>query len=654
MPDPISDLPARPSLEHLRKQAKDLLRDYRAGVPDAAQRLGAIGLRPDSPQDMTLADAQLALAREYGFASWPKLAHHIAGLQPSGRLEPFAELARDLVAACASDDAAALKRVNDVFGRSLTLGELRAQVARRLAALVGGDSNFALADVQLFIARQYGFARWAELAESVAQPPGEPPSTPHGLSSSPPFYRIDWRTRTIHLRPPLSEGDWDTIFDVMREHRISGLNAGGLMTDNAMERLSRLDHVTHLNLDGTKRLTDDGLLHLARMPQLQELDLSDYPGGRVTDRGLAVLRHLTGLRRLQMCWQAGVTDAGVAGLSHCENLECVNLLGTPTGDGAIAALAGKGQLRQLKAGSRVTAAGLALLHEIPRFKVWHGGEPSYALMKFEAEPTYLLVSPVPFAHQGLDRLLGLEGLFALNIDGPVQMTAGGLAPVTQLPNLGWLGVDPTDNAMEHIAAMPRLRMLMCQDTNAADDGFVALGQSRSIEYIWGRKCYGLSARGFAALAAMPALRGLAVSCKNVDDAALSLLPQFPALRELMPMDVPDAGFRHVGRCERLQELWCMYCRDTGDVATSHITGLSGLKSYYAGLTQITDESLKILGRLQSLERVELHHCLGISDAGIAHLAGLPRLHELRISNSPNVTRGGIAVVGDGVHVSYEA
>ena len=73
---------------------------------------------------------------------------------------------------------------------------------------------------------------------------------------------------------------------------------------------------------------------------------------------------------------------------------------------------------------------------------------------------------------------------------------------------------------------------------------------------------------------MPALRGLSVSCLNVDDAALAALPRFPALRELMPMDIPDAGYRHIGRCEQLESLILMYCRDTTDAATEHITGLS--------------------------------------------------------------------------------
>jgi Glyoxalase superfamily protein len=49
-------LPTRPNLEHLKKQAKELLDDWQRQNPDAQ-----------------LADALHAVAREYGFASWPKL-----------------------------------------------------------------------------------------------------------------------------------------------------------------------------------------------------------------------------------------------------------------------------------------------------------------------------------------------------------------------------------------------------------------------------------------------------------------------------------------------------------------------------------------------------------------------------------------------------
>jgi hypothetical protein len=151
---------------------------------------------------------------------------------------------------------------------------------------------------------------------------------------------------------------------------------------------------------------------------------------------------------------------------------------------------------------------------------------------------------------------------------------------------------------------------------------------------------------------MPALRGLAVSCQNVEDAALAALPHFPALRGLMPMDVSDEGFRHVGRCAHLEQLWCMYCRDTGDAATEHIAGLAQLKTYYAGKTKITDRSLEILGRLSSLESLEFWECAGLTDAGVAQLATLPHLREITIGGSPNVTRAGMAVFPASVRAKY--
>ena len=118
------------------------------------------------------------------------------------------------------------------------------------------------------------------------------------------------------------------------------------------------------------------------------------------------------------------------------------------------------------------------------------------------------------------------------------------------------------------------------------------------------------------------------------------------------MDVSDDGFRHVGRCEKLEDLWCMYCRKTGDTATSHIAGLSRLKTYYAGATQITDRSLQILERISSLESIEFYECSRITNAGVAFLAGLPRLREITVGGSPNVTREGMAVFAANVRANY--
>jgi hypothetical protein len=71
-------LPSSPSLEQLRRQAKDLLKASRARDLRALLRIEQH--LPNRSGTAALADAQLVIAREYGFASWPRLKQHVEGL----------------------------------------------------------------------------------------------------------------------------------------------------------------------------------------------------------------------------------------------------------------------------------------------------------------------------------------------------------------------------------------------------------------------------------------------------------------------------------------------------------------------------------------------------------------------------------------------
>ncbi len=551
-------------------------------------------------------------------------------------LEPFEHIAGDLLEAYRTGEPTAMQAVQTFFKQTISWADMRRRLPERLGK--PADSDLSLADTQSFVAHLRGFASWLEFTKSVL-------GGRRSKTWNVPLYRVDQKDDTLRVRHSLEDKDWDEILAALAERGITGLDAGGQLTDRILARVGQLGHLTRLNFGGTKRITDDGLRHVARLSRLQELDLSDHPGGQITDRGLEVLSDLRELRRFQMCWQSGVTDLGVANLRSCDRLESVDLMGTYTGDGAIAALGAKPKLHRLKTGRKVTDAALPLLHEFPVFKAWHGGAVKYGLMSADAEPNHLLLDG-PFTDGGLASLAGLDGLFGLSFFWHISaLTGAGLAGLAHLPNLGFLGCEGKlcdDEAMRHIGAIPRLRMLMGQGTVATDHGFENLSRSRTLEYIWGRECPNLTGRGFAALSTMPALRGLAVSCKFVDDAALAVLPRFPALRELMPMDVQDAGFRHIGKCEALEGLWCMYCRDTTDVATEHIAGLTKLKTYYAGQTKITDHSLEILSRMSSLESLEFWNCAGITDAGVARLSALPALREISVDGCRQVTADALA------------
>ena len=555
------------------------------------------------------------------------------GMHRVAALLDAASLAQDFVNAYEHDEAA-LQRLNVHYKRSFTFEDVRAEIWRRVYAFRERSSRvpknyLRLDEAQMLIAQDAGFGSWDALLQG-APPPGAP-------------YVIHAKESRIGPRRRMTAADWDELIGVMQDQRITAVDANGLMTDAALARIARLDHVTSLTLGGSRELTDDGLLHLARMPQLQHLDLGEYPGGKLTDRGLAVLRHLPNLRNFDMTWQAGITDAGVANLRFCDQLERVNLMGSPTGDGAIEALQGKPNLRDFSTGRLVTDAGLPLLHNFPLLKQWQG-----------AGGARLLIDG-PFTNAGLAGLAGLAGVYELDLFWHVTgITTDAFAHLAYLPNLGALGCDgdlSDDTAMRHIAAIPRLRKLRAQESAATDDGFVELSRSQTLEGFWGRVCPNFGSRGFIAFSNMPALHSLGVGCKNVDDEALSTLPHFPALRELTPIGMNDDGFRHVGRCQRLNRLTCMYCRDTTDIATEHIAGLE-LKYYYAGLTQITDRSLAILGRMSSLEQVELYECKGVTDAGLTFLAGLPRLREVHLDGLPGVTLGGTHVFPSQVQVHY--
>ena len=102
---------AAPSFERLRKTAKQLLRDCRAGDAAALQRVQSrlprlASLTPaDAACSVRLADVQHALALEAGLEHWAALRHHIEGL------EPLAAQVQRFVHAMVAGDAATMQRV---------------------------------------------------------------------------------------------------------------------------------------------------------------------------------------------------------------------------------------------------------------------------------------------------------------------------------------------------------------------------------------------------------------------------------------------------------------------------------------------------------------------------------------------------------------
>ena len=187
---PRRRLPERPSLEQLRKQAKERLDEMRAADPSAK-----------------LADAQHALARDYGFESWPKLVHHVESAPPERRMLQPAALKSDrkllwsagrgndvwnLFQACAAGDLESvqaliakdpsLPRAHYQYRKPLyfAVRENRLDVVRFLLEHDHNPLDLWVDDNPLEIARDRGYTEMEQLLAHTletkfnASPKGEP------------------------------------------------------------------------------------------------------------------------------------------------------------------------------------------------------------------------------------------------------------------------------------------------------------------------------------------------------------------------------------------------------------------------------------------------------------------------------------------------
>jgi ankyrin repeat protein len=128
------------NLEYYRKQAKKLLKAANAGDADALARLVVVSDSGVRAEDYKLHDAQLAIAREEGFASWPKFQ----ALLRASKLN-YQEMAKNFVDAATSD----LRRATEMLAAHPELARAGIWVALVLGdsaavkAVLDGDGGFA-------------------------------------------------------------------------------------------------------------------------------------------------------------------------------------------------------------------------------------------------------------------------------------------------------------------------------------------------------------------------------------------------------------------------------------------------------------------------------------------------------------------------------
>ena len=108
------------------------------------------------------------------------------------------------------------------------------------------DDDLTLAEAQFLVARAQGFETWEALADFAASvPPGQASIAAKSVA----VYSVD-ESGSKHVAE--RSRDWNEVIAVMKERRLPGLHAAGQMTDALLEQVSRLDHITVLDLEARR------------------------------------------------------------------------------------------------------------------------------------------------------------------------------------------------------------------------------------------------------------------------------------------------------------------------------------------------------------------------------------------------------------------
>ncbi|HVX11158.1 MAG TPA: protein kinase [Pirellulales bacterium] len=209
-------------------------------------------------------------------------------------------------------------------------------------------------------------------------------------------------------------------------------------TDAGLKSLSGLTNLEGLDI-AYVAFTDTGLGHLTTLKNLRFLQA--FTTQRVSDAGLAQLRHLTRLEHLSIN-PADATDAGLAFVEDLHELQVLDLRDTLVGDEGLTHLASAERLRWLRLGdAKISAEGWRTLSVLPH----------------------------------------LTGLFVMR-RAPDDRDLSGLAQLDRLEELTITGCDPDDEGMQHLARMTNLKSLSLEPCeNITDAGLAHLESLRQLK-----------------------------------------------------------------------------------------------------------------------------------------------------------------------------
>ncbi|XP_077410640.1 uncharacterized protein LOC144040368 isoform X2 [Vanacampus margaritifer] len=372
------------------------------------------------------------------------------------------------------------------------------------------------------------------------------------------------------------------------------LNCYPYSTNELLRQLRAFTALKHLSLVNSPLITDSGLSILSSLVKLQYLNLASC--SKLTD---SCLQYITGLKSL--CFlsldQTKVTDAGVTLYLHSAPpcLSQLSLNQTAVSEATLAALpACAPQLRMLSI-KQTKVSDVSALSELPGLQTLNldgTAVTEASLAQLSTHPSLSSLSLAGVRVSDGDRALQIVSGLALThltLPGRHSVTDAGLAFLSRLRLLAELDLTDytqvTDQGVQHLCAMTRLKKLSLSNTQVTDTGLPSLRPLLELQELCLDRT-AVSSRGVAALiTCLPHLQVLGLASTQVGDNVVR---------------------RGLIRCPQLLKL-----------------NLSR--------TRITDNGVKFLAHMR-LTQVNLDGT-GVSLTGIAGLLASTHISSIRASNT---------------------
>ncbi|UCG46472.1 MAG: hypothetical protein JSU94_13315 [Phycisphaerales bacterium] len=414
---------------------------------------------------------------------------------------------------------------------------------------------------------------------------------------------------------------------------------GQRVTDEGLKHLEGLTSVREMYL-WVNNIRGPGLAQLAKLPRLEYLFLGgDNSKGkcRFRDDAFQYLSAAPSLRRIRIHRNLPLTDAAMPHLARLTQLEGLDLYEKPVTDAGLGHLATLRSMKELDLrATKVTAASLAMLAGMKSLEsVALPFEVADSHLAALAQLTNLKSLDIqgPFTDSGLEHLTALESLEELKISSP-NVTDEGLAHIGKLTSLRFLSLRTgriTNRALAHLAALRSLEKLYIYAGDISVTGVSSLNALSNLKELVVKSITQDNSR--LNISGLTAMQDLTLSFEREAELHDEDLACMSKLTRLNRLQLPHKGVSNAGlKCvSGLPYLWLLSIggeriTDNGLAELARMKNLTHLT--ISG--DFTDAGLEHLAKLKGLYMLDFFGGANFSEPAVARFKrNMPNLAIVR-------------------------